>query len=456
MGNQVPTYFPSQVLKRYQHRELIIVRGEGELPLRTFVNGLLNGNLTLENIPNLAYRGPTGAIILTAVKKPNLSELKHPPRTDSLSDIAAREGYALIESSRGCSYGKCVYCTRRSYRFGKGWEPLDLNRVIKNISAVLEMGVKRAEFVDDEFFGDRSKERLQRICKLAEGIAAVQKDRGRSLSFGIMTTPYVLYKPDDPGGNVRIEETLKKLCSAGLVKVYWGIESLCITQLIRYGRKAWLKSQADVKKQYSEVIRLLERLKIKSEVGLIMWDPAMSLEELQQNLEEFESMKILEHNMYPFRPLVVNEDTMLVEILRRLGHLGEVDFNFMRYQCEYQDSRVAAVVDAITEVDNRLPELMTYVYRTRMVSRKRFPGQPQTEETKLAGMFVRANASAYMRLIRQCITLLKNVPSSKVKSENLNHGLCAAVTQTVEQLSKMLEKIKEAFAKGLLSYTSGK
>jgi hypothetical protein len=451
IGNQLSTYFPSQLLQRYQQSKVIIVRGEGELPLRTIVRGILAGDISLNIIPNIVYRDAAGKIVFNPVKKTNLAELIHPPSTNGLGEVAASDGFALIEASRGCSSGGCVYCTRASFRFGKGWEPFPVERVLENFSNILNAGIQRAECVDDEFFGGRNPDNLRRICKLAEGIAAMQQEKGSLLSFGIMTTPNVLYRPGDPGGNTRIEEVLRELHNAGLVKIYWGVEALSFSQLVRYGRKAWMKTKADVETQYKMVIQLLKRLNIESEVGLAMLDPFISLEELRESLDLFERLKLFDHNMWPFRPLVVNEGAPLAEKLWRSRQIREVDINFMCYRYEYQDPHVSALIQFINEVDKRLPELMPLVYHARTVSRKRFPGQPQTDEVQLANTFVRTNAFAYLNLIQKCLACLSDVSPDDLGSSRVIQILENAVAETVERLEKMQEELREAFKNGRLS-----
>lgn len=443
LGNQLPTYFPSQFLLRYQKNNVVIVKGEGELPLRSIVKEMLTGDIFFTTIPNIVYRDSSGAIVHSSIKKTNLAELIYPPTPYFLEEVAANEGFALMETSRGCSYGGCVYCTRTSFRFGGKWEPFPVKRILTQVSNIVNSGIQRIEFVDDEFFGGRDSGHLQRAFTLAEGIATIQQEKDAQIAFGIMTTPNILYRPDDPKGNTRIEEVLQLLHNAGLVKIYWGVEALSFSQLVRYGRKVWMRTQADVENQYESVIQLLLRNRIESEIGFAMLDPFISFRELQENLDVFERLHLFHHNMWPFRPLVVNEGALLAEKLRASGQLGKVDINFMCYRCEFQDPLVSAIIRAIREVDLRLPNLMPLVYRVRTISRKRFPGQPKTEQIELAERFVNTNAFAYLNLIKKCCVCLEDIRPQDIENSDVIQHLDNIVNETVDRLSRMIEDIQE-------------
>ncbi|MBU0547914.1 MAG: HEAT repeat domain-containing protein, partial [Candidatus Omnitrophica bacterium] len=213
IGNQIPTYFPEELIERYG--EIIIVRGEGELALRGLVEYAI-GKKQLSEIPSLVFT-KEGRIVYTEWITPNLEDLHYPPSSDTIPDIVKRGGNAMVQASRGCPWGSCAFCTRKSFRNGRKWEGFRVERVLEHIKILVDLGITEIEFADDEFTGGRVPERLKRIEKLVDGIEDIRKNKGVNLTFRIFTRPDIIYKEKNEEGNLRIRNLLLRLKDVGLV-----------------------------------------------------------------------------------------------------------------------------------------------------------------------------------------------------------------------------------------------
>jgi anaerobic magnesium-protoporphyrin IX monomethyl ester cyclase len=113
---------------------------------------------------------------------------KHPPTTS-------------IISSRGCPY-HCIFCRTAG---GKVWRARSPRKVVEELEACLNLGIKEFFFFDENFTFDR--ERVLEICRLI-------KERGLKLHFDLRCR-----------ANHVDGEILKALRSAGAQRIQYGLES---------------------------------------------------------------------------------------------------------------------------------------------------------------------------------------------------------------------------------------
>src|SRR6185436_9896908 len=132
-----------------------------ELPMRNIVWDWLDEQDVCDDIPKIAVRGDDGEVRRTRMELPRCGELVHPPSLDTVPDLLDRgAGTFLTQASRGCSWGKCTYCTVSSFRQNLRWEPLPWERTRGHLELLASHGIREFEFCDDEFMGGREPEHL--------------------------------------------------------------------------------------------------------------------------------------------------------------------------------------------------------------------------------------------------------------------------------------------------------
>ncbi|MDD5671040.1 MAG: radical SAM protein, partial [Candidatus Omnitrophica bacterium] len=352
-GNQIPTYIPEKFIELCPQG--IVIRGEGELAMRSLVR-VAQGESKLSDVPSAIYRDKeTGEMISTPVTAPNLVYLKHLPASNSYAAIAGRGGNVQVQASRGCPWGGCSYCTRTSFRRGglvvesgstASWEGFTVERVLATLDAAMSRGVTEVEFSDDDFLGGREDEKIERIVKIAEGIEKLREKYRIKFSFRIFTRPSIIYRKNDPDHqNGPVRQMLLRLQKAGLVRVFIGAETGNRSQLQRYNRGLELSEVTDA-------IRLLREMGIGVDIGFIMFDPELTIDEMLENIRYFRENDLIEGNQWPFRPMLINHGSKMVQRLGDVKLLGAEDVNSMSYGFRFRDNAVAEIarrVDAISK-----------------------------------------------------------------------------------------------------------
>lgn len=408
-GNQLPTYFPEEFLEIYP--EGIMVRGEGEIALR----GLVEGR-PFSDIPNLVYKDRvSGDTVQTHLETPDLELLEYPPSVDTYREIIGRGGNVQVQASRGCSWGGCIYCTRTSFRRSgivkdKGvthsWQGFPVGRVLKTLEDVISRGATEVEFLDDEFIGGRSDECVNRIKAIADGIERLRKKYNVNFTFRIFTRPDVIYKDKDSDNkNETMKQLLLRLKDLGLVRVFLGIEAGNPSQLKRYHRGMTLKENVIA-------LNILRELQLGIDIGFIMFDPELSIEEMLENIRFFRGNQLMFYNQWPFRPLAINEGSRIVGKLREKGMLGDTDVNFMLYKYIFKDKDVEKIARIVEEVSVKT---RTIFYALKVKSKKYFDLNKKDSETVLAQDYIEKNGHIYLDLMEQLCHIIKTGTEGEIE-----------------------------------------
>ncbi|MCP4149648.1 MAG: hypothetical protein GY757_18020 [bacterium] len=188
LGNKLPSYSPGYFLKQFP--KAIIVVGEGEESFAGLIE-YTAGKRKLESIPNLAYIKDKSEY-RTQVKTPLLETLIYPPSLDTVKELVKDEKNVLVQSSRGCSWSSCSYCTSNSFRNGKKWDGFIVERVAANIEQLVSAGITELEFADDDFFGGRDDYHLNRIRQIADEIERIRKKFDKEITFRIFVIPHII------------------------------------------------------------------------------------------------------------------------------------------------------------------------------------------------------------------------------------------------------------------------
>lgn len=241
----------------------VAVVGEAEHVIVPLIEALL-AHSDLDAIPGVAFRRG-GRMIRTPPAMPcqALDALPFPSR-DTITHTLYQNNYVHVSTSRGC-LGHCAYCSVRSFALnGPGtsrWRQRSIGGVVDEISRLHdEHGVKHFKFVDDSFIEPPRDERW------ANDFRDALASRRLSIKFRTQVRSDRL----TPG----LVEALK---GAGWFSTSLGVENAATTALRRMGKSA---SQED----NVAALELLSRNNIYVTMGMILFDPDTTMDELRTNL----------------------------------------------------------------------------------------------------------------------------------------------------------------------------
>jgi len=263
-----------EILEEVKEVDSICV-GEGE-ELVAELAYALDAGMKLCHIEGLATRNEDGTINFIPRKfRDNIDSFSVPDRRGYYFDLIKNKKAISLLFTRGC-HEKCTFCSIASYIKlcgGPRWRPRSPAAVADEIEFLMRTtGIKKFDFVDDNFLGPSEIER-EKCFHLSEEIIK------RKLDIRFSVTSRV------DGVNYELFETLKK---AGLVEITLGIESWSDTQLKRYNKK--------VKRE--EIIRaidILDGLGIDYKCFLLPLDPYVTREEIMDNLDMMEKHRPQDH-----------------------------------------------------------------------------------------------------------------------------------------------------------------
>ena len=202
MGGVHVTALPSEPLLRGSAD--IVVRGEGEEPLRQLYQALIK-NKDWREVRGISYLSDTQEIISTA-DGDLLEDIDDVPMFPYELFPSPRYDRGFINSARGCPY-KCNYCSQRlltglTYR----WHSAE--RVVENLRVLIEeYGQKSITFYDDNFSVNQ-----KRVFDLCDRI--VDAGLNQKCCFSIQTRADNLY-----------EEIMPALKRANFTTVSMGMET---------------------------------------------------------------------------------------------------------------------------------------------------------------------------------------------------------------------------------------
>jgi len=269
LGHAIPTYSPYSFLEKFP--QVIIVRGWGEESFQLLIQHFyFNNPPNIAYIPNLFYIS-NNQIITTITKWPN--EIISPNR------ITGKGYFPRIEASRGCQYNKCSFCTRPPCNNGKltsTWRRKNLPTVINEIKDIAIHGNTVFTFTDEDFVGSDIMGAIE--------IGNTIKQIG-NLKFSLsVRADNILNHSDTDSQKLERRRLFKLLKEAGLYQVFVGLESLSNTQLKRYGKNISIKDNI-------KAISELKKIGINYEIGFMLFDPLLTMDELDENLSMLQKTK---------------------------------------------------------------------------------------------------------------------------------------------------------------------
>lgn len=347
VGGLYATYAYEQFLDVYS--DVICIVGEGEEAIVKILD-IIDKTKNISTIckmaerecPNLAFISD-GKLITTKRSVLNLSKMDSVPEHILAKKINDAEGCVRIEASRGCPWNTCSYCVLKMKYCGSKWRPYPVDKVIEEMKNLSADGVKTVYFTDEEFIsGD-----YDRMERLADKIISAKKcgEISKDFSFAASTSVKALFGEycDSPIPQEKINDILLKLKEAGLRSLFLGIESGSDTQLGRYCKGVTAE-------QSVAAIELLTKLKIEQDIGYIIFDPLVTVDELMQTVNFLERCN-LDSNMSRFA-----KDMRIVPFTHYHKTYGKVFKEFDLKQLEYLYSFANADVQIVYDEYTRYEE----------------------------------------------------------------------------------------------------
>lgn len=325
LGHALPTYLPTLFLERFP--KVFIIRGWGEPGFLELCRQVMRGDVQLERIPSFTYLDAQGRRQDTPIQWTHQTAI---PRR-----ITPARYFARVEASRGCHYNVCTFCSRPPLAQGQPpWKRFDTCKVIEQIQQLVRAGITTFTFTDEDFVGDDPQGALE----LATGLCEMPK-----LDFALSVRADNIHNPRESAAEndlrLRVFQTLKQ---AGLTLVFIGAESFSASQLRRYGK-------GSAPEDTIQSIRLLETLggeqgpPLELELGLILFDPLLQLEEIYETVSALQSTRFWKYVGQLFSFLRVQVGTPYVRLLEKRGMLGPLCANSIEYETAYADPRVASL-----------------------------------------------------------------------------------------------------------------
>jgi len=243
-----------------------VVRGEAEETISQISAALSVRPLRIEflsTIPGVSYLS-NGQLVSNSTAPPSVPLDDHAlPARDCVPEVAKHRSAAHVATSRGCS-GHCRFCS--IIAFGRrtkspAWRGRTVDSIVQELEVLHSMGVRHVKVVDDSFL--EPERDAAWCCELADKIEA----RGLAMSLR---------------GQVRADfvegESMSHLRRAGFMSFACGIENFADSALRRMAKSATATDNAvalDILREHDYLVQC----------GLILFDPATTLEELRINLD---------------------------------------------------------------------------------------------------------------------------------------------------------------------------
>lgn len=356
-GNSLATFGGKELLARPELRGMIAVEGEGEEALTGIVTraagtaGRINDPALYAGIPNVRT-SPNGEIVRKVVdlnKYPDINESDG--REIFGVDLG---GYQPLETSRGCSWHACSFCSVAELTRDNShtllpvlyparpprWRPFPLEVVTGRIERFLKMGLHGFYPVELTFLsgttGAEFNTTYDRAARFAEELIRLQKKYSKEIKVvrAAIKTENV-YKAGEDENNIRRIELLKLLRRAGFRQFNLGLESGDNDRLMSYGKGV-------TREENLEAVRTLRSLGFSIDAGLIFFNPDGTLAEIGNDLSFIAESGLTRTRSGLFHDLRAQAGSRIVKKLQARGLVGEqLDLNSVSYPVlRYEDPGV--------------------------------------------------------------------------------------------------------------------
>jgi radical SAM superfamily enzyme YgiQ (UPF0313 family) len=290
LGHAVPTY--SEDTFKNVSPEIKIIRGWGE---KEFIE-IVRNNL--------------GKIAVEACQNPKYSI---PVRIGK-----EKEFFRRIEASRGCGYGVCAFCARPYNTAGPKITHNAIEGLRKQLDQMKAIGETSFGFSDEDFMG--KVENIEEFTELFK-----QYDFSFSAAMRVETVV-----PYDDNLKIQRKEDIQRLASSGLKLVFLGVESFVTSQQKRYNKHLIGGTESCL-----QAIKILDNAGASIDLGLIVFDPEVSVDELRENAKVLIDNDIYKYLDHPFGTLSLRPGSRLEKQYNPPKDM--LDLNMLEYGWKFKN-----------------------------------------------------------------------------------------------------------------------
>lgn len=370
-GNAVANYIPETILRNY-FPEAVIVQREGDLAIIELIE-FLTDQRKKEDVHNLVYL-ENGKLKQTFFKEVDIDLVAMD--VDEMSKFAKQGVLIQLESSRGCPWGACLFCASRdllgSRKKDRKWRAKPIEKVLHEIEVILDQDVSFVSFIDEEFIGP-GLDGIKRTQDLLKGIIALKETKKKDFRFHISSRADSFFNNEDDFEMAQERERMLDLFKqAGLAKVFLGVESGSQTQLNRYNKGLDIA-------ETEGAIGLLRQQQIVFELGFIMFDPEITLKEINENVTFLAKNRLIKTVSWFLNYLRIQAGTPFVLKYANMPevHLSKIPNPVdLQYQYEFVDPEVRRIYQLSQKMTKDSAKLY---YRLKSVYRGGMDGMKKEE-----------------------------------------------------------------------------
>jgi radical SAM superfamily enzyme YgiQ (UPF0313 family) len=351
LGGPIATYQSERLLLEIAP-EAVVVLGEAEETVPDLVRHWRLGH-RIDHLSGLHFLSPDGTQVRTARKLANLANSPLPFRAH-IPAIHRAGGQIFAESSRGCGWAACTFCLRgltdikgRSSEYRR--KPA--TRVAEDLGALSRLGITDVTFADEDFLGPSLDEATNFVDQLKGLLRATPR-------FDASLTVHSVYsRKDSIDERARRERTLKTLAELGLQKAFLGIESCSPGQLRRYAK-------GHTRDEAVQATRTLQRMGIRVEIGVILFDPLCTLDEIRDSLTYMQDNDLVKLASNISNELRLQVSSRYLAVLRNYEtqhgiklYESPLDPDTLSYRYMFADPQVADLYRSVRAWNKRLYSL---------------------------------------------------------------------------------------------------
>jgi len=242
----------------------LLLRGNGEAAMKEIAEKI-QAKQPVRDIIGVAYRNGKEVVenMGQFAEKISMDELPWPVRHNKDYLSQQNETVSII-GSRGC-WAKCAFCSTPQM-YPQGREERSIAILFREIDYLLENGIYRFSFWDEDFYGIKKAS-----IKRADEIIRYIGSRNGKITFTFISAP----------GLVRAEKMdLIRRWEGVVERVYVGIEGGCNEALKNLGNHCCMDSDINAR-----AINLIRKYNISLQIGFIMFNPYSTFRELADSAD---------------------------------------------------------------------------------------------------------------------------------------------------------------------------
>ena len=345
LGGVVASHKYQDIVTKYDN--VICAIGEGETNLDSLLRYFIyyrklssvKQALSTNNTPNLYFKFNDEYIQTNRLKHTALRMKKDILVHPDIKRIMDNNGLVRIESSRGCPWNGCSFCVIKWKYSDSKWSAFPIDVVIEEIKSISNQGVETLYFTDEDFLGTQGH-----INDLFSMILENKKTNviNPDMRFWGSTSIFTLKQLGDS-----LHQCLRLLKEVGVLGFFIGIESGSNSQLLRFNKGVTAEDNANM-------LSVLESYGFIVDVGFIMFDPEVTMEEISENMIFIRANKLDLFTSRLAKELRLVSHTSLYEKYVSSGFPMKSKGFDIEYEYEFKNRNVQVLVKWIKEIDKRM------------------------------------------------------------------------------------------------------